>query len=59
MSTEMMQPLSTQSNSTYNSKLTFDSGKNFKLAVTFSSNYADYPQNISNWTSVVGISVYQ
>lgn len=59
MSTEMMQPLSTESNSTYNSKLTFETGKNFKLAVTFSSAYADYPQNVANWTSVIGISVFQ
>jgi hypothetical protein len=59
MSTEMMQPLSTESNTTYNSKLNFETGKNFKLAVTFSSAYEDYPHDVANWTSIVGISIFQ
>jgi hypothetical protein len=60
MSTEIMQPLKNESNSTFNSKLTFTTGKDFKLAVTFSSAYNDYPHNVSNWTSsAVGISLYQ
>ena len=35
-------------------------GKNFKLAVTFSSAYSDYPHNVSNWTnSAVGVSIFK
>lgn len=55
-----MQPLSANSNSSFNSYLRFISGKDFKLAVTFSSAYQDYPHSVLNWTnSAVGISVFQ
>jgi hypothetical protein len=60
MSTEMMQPLQANSNDTYNSEIHLTSGQNFKLGVTFSSAYNDYPHDITNWTnSAVGISVFQ
>lgn len=56
----MMQPLQANSNDTYNSEIHLTSGQNFKLGVTFSSAYNDYPHDITNWTnSAVGISVFQ
>ena len=60
MSTGMMEPLEHDSNSTFNSRIHLTTGSNFKLAVTFSSAYADYPHNVSNWTnSAVGISIFK
>jgi hypothetical protein len=60
MSTALMQPLQQGGNGTFNSRVYLTSGRNFKLAVTFSSAYEDYPHDVANWTSSsVGISVFQ
>lgn len=59
MTTEMMQPLATQSNATYNSKIHLTTGTNFKLAVTFSTEFNDFPHDVANYTSTIGLSVFQ
>ena len=58
MTTGLMQPLDHNQDGVYNSRIHLQTGKNFKLGVTFSTEYQDYPQDISNWTAV-GISVFQ
>lgn len=55
-----MQPLANQSNGFYNSKINLQSGTNFKLAVTFSAYYTDYPHNISTYVNNgIGVDIFQ
>lgn len=60
MTTSVMQPTANLSNPHYNSNITLHTGSDFKLAVTFSSKYADFPHNVTSIVnSGVGISIFQ
>lgn len=59
MTTSIMQPLQSQSNDTYNSKISLNTGKDFKLAVTFSTAYHDYPHDVAIYTNLISFTVFQ
>jgi hypothetical protein len=60
MTTSIMQPLQSESTSTYNSNITVTTGSDFKLAVTFSTEAEDIPHNVSSYLdNGLRISVFQ